>query len=67
MFEFAWPWIFLLAPLPWLLRALLPPADSGETISPGCAALAITTPANGARTTVLSTPWSAMRSCAPAT
>ncbi len=30
MFEFAWPWIFLLAPLPWLLRALLPPADSGE-------------------------------------
>ena len=30
MFEFAWPWIFLLAPLPWVLRALLPPADSGE-------------------------------------
>ena len=30
MFEFAWPWIFLLAPLPWLLRALLPAADSGE-------------------------------------
>lgn len=30
MFEFAWPWIFLLAPLPWLLRTLLPPADSGE-------------------------------------
>lgn len=30
MFDFAWPWIFLLAPLPWLLRALLPPADSGE-------------------------------------
>ena len=30
MFEFAWPWIFLLAPLPWLLRLLLPPADSGE-------------------------------------
>ncbi|WP_422909771.1 vWA domain-containing protein [Pseudomonas sp. MAC6] len=30
MFEFAWPWIFLLAPLPWLLRAWLPPADSGE-------------------------------------
>lgn len=30
MFEFAWPWIFLLAPLPWLMRRLLPPADSGE-------------------------------------
>jgi Ca-activated chloride channel family protein len=30
MFEFAWPWIALLAPLPWLLRMLLPPADSGE-------------------------------------
>ncbi|MCW2293267.1 Ca-activated chloride channel family protein [Pseudomonas sp. BIGb0408] len=30
MFEFAWPWIFLLAPLPWLLRMWLPPADSGE-------------------------------------
>lgn len=30
MFEFAWPWVFLLAPLPWLLRLLLPPADSGE-------------------------------------
>jgi Ca-activated chloride channel family protein len=32
MFEFAWPWIVLLAPLPWLLRALLPPADSGEAV-----------------------------------
>lgn len=30
MFEFAWPWLFLLAPLPWLLRLWLPPADSGE-------------------------------------
>lgn len=30
MFEFAWPWIFLLTPLPWVLRALLPVADSGE-------------------------------------
>lgn len=30
MFEFAWPWIFLLAPLPWLLRRWLPAADSGE-------------------------------------
>ncbi len=30
MFEFVWPWVFLLLPLPWLLRRLLPPADSGE-------------------------------------
>lgn len=30
MFEFTWPWIFLLAPLPWLLRRVLPTADSGE-------------------------------------
>jgi len=30
MFEFAWPWIFVLLPLPWLMRVLLPVADSGE-------------------------------------
>lgn len=30
MLEFAWPWVFLLLPLPWVLRLLLPPADSGE-------------------------------------
>lgn len=30
MFEFAWPWVFLLAPLPWLLRYLLPDADNGD-------------------------------------
>lgn len=30
MFEFAWPWVFALAPLPWLLRLVLPAADSGE-------------------------------------
>ncbi len=30
MFEFAWPWLFALLPLPWLLRLLLPAADSGE-------------------------------------
>ncbi|WP_323156437.1 hypothetical protein, partial [Pseudomonas oryzihabitans] len=30
MFEFAWPWLWLLAPLPWLLRLLLPAADSGQ-------------------------------------
>lgn len=26
MFEFAWPWAFLILPLPWLLRSLVPPA-----------------------------------------
>ncbi len=30
MFEFAWPWILLMLPLPWLMRSLLPAADSGE-------------------------------------
>ncbi len=30
MFEFAWPWIFALLPLPWLMRIILPVADSGE-------------------------------------
>lgn len=32
MLEFAWPLIFLLAPLPWLLRRVLPPADNGEQV-----------------------------------
>ncbi len=27
MIQFAWPWIFLLLPLPWLVRRLLPPAE----------------------------------------
>ncbi|NRH29504.1 VWA domain-containing protein [Pseudomonas sp. MS19] len=30
MFEFTWSWVFLLAPLPWVLRWLLPTADSGD-------------------------------------
>ncbi|KPW32525.1 von Willebrand factor, type A [Pseudomonas coronafaciens pv. atropurpurea] len=30
MFEFAWLWVFALLPLPWLMRAVLPAADSGE-------------------------------------
>ncbi|WP_296262584.1 MULTISPECIES: vWA domain-containing protein [unclassified Pseudomonas] len=30
MFEFAWPWVFVTLPLPWLLRFVLPVADSGE-------------------------------------
>jgi Ca-activated chloride channel family protein len=30
MFEFTWPWLFVLLPLPWLLRLVLPAADSGE-------------------------------------
>src|SRR3546814_4930205 len=39
--------------VPMPVRVKPPPADSGDTISPGCAALAVTTPANGARTMVL--------------
>lgn len=31
MFELAWPWVFLLLPLPWLLRWALPAADSGDS------------------------------------
>ncbi|MCQ4307772.1 VWA domain-containing protein [Pseudomonas stutzeri] len=30
MFDLAWPWVFLLLPLPWVLRRLLPAADSGD-------------------------------------
>ena len=32
------------------VRVKPPPADIGETVSPGCASFEITTPANGART-----------------
>lgn len=32
MFELAWPWIFVLLPLPWLARLVLPAADSGEPV-----------------------------------
>ncbi|CAL1239846.1 vWA domain-containing protein [Candidatus Methylocalor cossyra] len=28
MIEFAWPWLFLALPLPWLVRRLLPPAPA---------------------------------------
>lgn len=28
MFEFAWPWLFLLLPLPWLIRAVTPPVPA---------------------------------------
>ncbi|MGH8551014.1 MAG: vWA domain-containing protein [Methylococcales bacterium] len=31
MFEFAWPWSFLLLPLPWLLRVMVPPAVIEES------------------------------------
>ncbi|WP_434456227.1 VWA domain-containing protein [Stutzerimonas urumqiensis] len=30
MLEFAWPWLFVLLPLPWLLRWWLPASDSRE-------------------------------------
>ncbi|MEY2168612.1 MULTISPECIES: VWA domain-containing protein [unclassified Rhodanobacter] len=32
MFEFAWPWLFLLLPLPWLLRRVLPPVTPGQAL-----------------------------------
>ena len=32
MFELAWPWVFVLLPLPWLARLVLPAADSGEPV-----------------------------------
>lgn len=31
MFELAWPAVFLLLPLPWILRWVLPAADSGDS------------------------------------
>ena len=31
MFEFAWPWILALAPLPWLFRRVLPPVPQAES------------------------------------
>lgn len=30
MIEWLWPWVILLAPLPWLVRRLAPPADGQE-------------------------------------
>jgi Ca-activated chloride channel homolog len=30
MIEFAWPWLFTLLPLPWLIRWLVPPATPAE-------------------------------------
>lgn len=32
MFEFAWPWLFLLLPLPLLLRRVLAPTTPGQTL-----------------------------------
>lgn len=31
MFEFSWPWLFILLPLPWLLRLLKPVPSEGST------------------------------------
>lgn len=31
MIEWVWPWAFLLAPLPWLIRRLTPPANNQQT------------------------------------
>ena len=54
-----------IVPMP--VRVNPPPADIGETISPSCAALTVTMPANGARTTVSSRLRSASASRASAT
>ncbi len=54
-----------IVPMP--VRVKPPPADIGETISPSCAALTVTIPANGARTTVSSRLRSARASRASAT
>ena len=32
-FTFAWPWLLLLAPVPWLLRLLLPASPSGDLLA----------------------------------
>lgn len=32
MFEFAWPWVFWLMPLPWLARRMLAPATPGPAL-----------------------------------
>lgn len=32
MFEFAWPWWFVLLPMPWLVRRWLPPATTGAAL-----------------------------------
>ena len=31
MFQFAWPWVFFLFPLPWIARLIMPPAVIQET------------------------------------
>jgi len=53
-FTFAWPWLALLAPAPWLLRRLLPPASTADSRAlrvPWFTAVA------GDRTGWLSRPW----------
>ena len=55
MFEFAWPWLFLLLPLPLLLRRVLPPVTPGQALrlpQPGLRLAA--TDGNAARS---ATPW----------
>ena len=41
-----------IVPMP--VRVKPPPAETGDTISPACAAFTVTTPANGARTVMSS-------------
>ena len=49
------------------VRVNPPPADTGDTISPGCASFEIATPLNGARMTVLSSSVCCSATCRSAT
>lgn len=50
MITFEWPWIFLLLPLPWLLRRALPPAPSSAALRlPHRIKLTNTSASDGAR------------------
>ena len=55
MFEFAWPWLFLLLPLPLLMRRMLPPTTPGQALrlpQPG-----LRLAATGGSTVRSVTPW----------
>ncbi|MBD8872812.1 VWA domain-containing protein [Rhodanobacter sp. DHB23] len=55
MYEFAWPWLFLLLPLPWLLRRALPPVLPGQALHLPHPGLRLAVTGGGAVRSV--TPW----------
>ena len=55
MFEFAWPWLFLLLPLPVLLRRVLPPTTPGQALRLPQPGLQLAATGGGAVRSV--TPW----------